>query len=184
MSSLHLTLTEFDHMVNVGAFDVIQRRVELIRGELFEMNPAGPLHDYLITFLTDWSAEHRDRAKTIITSQTGLTLLAQTSRLEPDLMWLRKANYRAAHPTASDVQLAIEVSYSSLIEDLEIKRKLYAEGGIVEYWIVDAMASCIHVFTRPEVDQYTSHQVYKSPETLAPQIAPTAHLSLTDLFEN
>jgi len=183
MSSLHLTLAEYDHMVNVGAFDVIQRKIELIRGELVEMNPAGPLHDYLITFLTDWSAEHRDRTKTIITSQTGLTLPAQTSRLEPDLMWLRKANYRSAHPTASDVQLAIEVSYSSLIDDLKIKQKLYAEASVVEYWIVDAKTSCIHVFRKPEDGQYTSHQVSKPPETLTPQIAPTANLSLTDLFE-
>ena len=39
-------------MVSVGAFDRLERKVELIRGELIEMNPAGPIHDDLITYLT------------------------------------------------------------------------------------------------------------------------------------
>jgi len=48
-TTLHLSLAEYDSMVHVGAFDRIERKVELIRGELIEMNPAGPIHDDLIT---------------------------------------------------------------------------------------------------------------------------------------
>ena len=181
-SILHLSLAEYDSMVRVGAFDRIERKIELIRGELLEMNPAGPIHDDLITYLTDWSADHRDRSITIITSQTGLNLPEQVSRPEPDVLWLRKDRYRHAHPTASDVQLAIEVAFSSLAYDLEQKRLLYAAAGIDEYWIVDAMASCIHVFTNPERGDYSSRQIFKSGETLAPRIAPDAKLHLHDLF--
>ena len=55
-TGLHLTAQEFDRMVERGAFDHLNRKIELIRGELREINPAGPLHDDLITYLTNWSA--------------------------------------------------------------------------------------------------------------------------------
>jgi Uma2 family endonuclease len=181
-STLHLSLAEYDAMVLRGAFDMLDRKVELIRGELIEMNPAGPLHDDLITYLTDWSADHRDKARTIITSQTGLDLPEQISRPEPDLMWLRKDRYRHSHPTASDVQLAIEVAYSSLAYDLEQKRLLYAAANIVEYWIVDAGAACIHVNREPANGDYQSRSVVQAPQTLSPLFHPTAILELSDLF--
>jgi Uma2 family endonuclease len=181
-TTIHLSLQEYDDMVNAGAFDRFPRKIELIRGELIEMNPAGPIHDDLIAYLTDWSADRRDRTKTIITSQTGLDLPHQVSRPEPDLMWLRKDRYRQSHPTAVDVQLAIEVSHSSLAYDLEEKRHLYAEAGIVEYWIVDAEASCIHVFTRPDHGDYQRREIFKVGEYCAPSIAPDAKLDLHDLF--
>ena len=51
-SVLRLTSDEFDRMVNRGAFVDLHRKIELIRGELREMNPAGPVHDELIAYLT------------------------------------------------------------------------------------------------------------------------------------
>ena len=66
-TTLHLSLAEYDQMVRVGAFDTIPRKIELIRGELLEMNPAGPIHDDLITYLNNWSVRNADPAKTLIT---------------------------------------------------------------------------------------------------------------------
>jgi Uma2 family endonuclease len=182
-STLHLTLTEYDRMIDRGAFDHLQRKIELIHGELIEMNPAGPLHDYLITYLSTWSGQQLDPTHTLLTSQTGLNLLDQASRPEPDLMWLRKGNYRVTHPAAGDVQLAIEVADSSLEYDLTEKRKLYASAGIIEYWIVDAAASVVHVFTNPKSEDYLTKQSFQIGDTIAPTVAPTAKLSLKDLFE-
>jgi hypothetical protein len=42
-------------MVACGAFDGLKRKVELIRGKILTMNPAGPIHDDYIGYLTDWS---------------------------------------------------------------------------------------------------------------------------------
>lgn len=180
--SLHLSLTEYDQMVRRGSFDGISRKIELIRSELVEMNPAGPIHDDLITYLNNWSARSAATESTLITSQTGLDLPSQQSRPEPDLMWIRAARYRDSHPRASDVQLAIEVSHSSLIYDLETKRKLYAEAGIVEYWIVDAQANCIHVYRDPASGDYATRFVRVIGNRLSPLIQPNADLDLDDLF--
>jgi hypothetical protein len=42
-------------MVACGAFEAINRKVELIRGAILEMNPAGPVHVDLVTYLHEWS---------------------------------------------------------------------------------------------------------------------------------
>jgi Uma2 family endonuclease len=183
ISNLHLSLEEYDAMVRKGAFDDLGRKIELLRGELVEMNPAGPVHDDLITYLTDWSAQSRDPAKTKITAQTGLDLPEVESRPEPDVFWVRAARYRKHHPRASDVQLAIEVSDSSLAKDSEIKRLLYAEVGICEYWIVDCKSTCIHVFREPDGTDYTQKFIVTTNDTLSPLIAPQAKLDVRDLFE-
>jgi hypothetical protein len=39
-TALHLNLIEYNHMVACGAFEAIKRKVELIRGQIVEMNPA------------------------------------------------------------------------------------------------------------------------------------------------
>lgn len=182
LRTLHLSLAEYDAMVLKGAFDDLNRRVELIRGEIVEMNPAGPLHDDYITYLTTWSARASLASITMITSQTGVDLPEVESRPEPDVFWVRRARYRDGHPQAADVQLAIEVADSSLEKDLEIKRRLYAEVGIVEYWIVDCQNRCVHVFRDPEGTDYRSHRIASSTETISPLIAPDACLDLHDLF--
>ena len=182
LTTLHLSIAEYDQMVRRGAFDDLGRKIELIRGELAEMKPAGPLHNDLVIYLVNWSAANCDHEKTLVTSQTDLELREQASRPEPDVMWLRKARYRVAHPQAADVQLAIEVSDSSLIRDLEIKRRLYAEAEIIEYWIVDAPANCVHIHRQPSGGDYQSRQVFKNPDFISPLFAPSAQLNLADLF--
>ena len=158
IQSLHLTLSEYDTMVNLGAFDHVDRKVELMRGELVEMNPTGPV-------------------------QTGIDLPEQESRPEPDIVWVQKKRYRERHPQAEDVQLAIEVADSSLAKDLEVKRLLYAEARIVEYWVVDCRSNCIHVFREPEGTDYQTRFVVTARDQLSPLVAPNAKLDLRDLFE-
>lgn len=180
---LHLRLHEYDAMVRKGAFEDLGRRIELIRGELVEMNPAGPVHDDYVTYLTNWSARSIDPAKSMVTSQTGIDLPEVDSRPEPDVFWIRKARYRQHHPLSSDVQLAIEIADSSLEKDLQIKRKMYAEVGITEYWIVDCQSKIVHVLRSPDRFDYQTHVRATSPDSLSPLIAPMAILDLRDLFE-
>ena len=182
ITSLHLTLAEYDQMVRVGAFDAIPRKMELIRAELTAMDPAGPIHDDLVTYLNSWSVRNSDPTKTLITSQTGLNLPEQESRPEPDIMWIRAHRYRNGHPQAGDVQLAIEVSHSSLAYDLETKRRLYAEAGIREYWVVDSQATCIHVHREPDGDDYRTRFVRTVEHNLSPTFQESAILTLKDLF--
>ncbi len=181
-TTLHLNIDEYNRMVMLGAFDHLNRRIELYRGEIREMNPAGPRHNDLIMYLNSWSVRSTDPKTILVTVQTSLELAGQQSCPEPDLMWLRAARYRDRHPTSSDVKLAIEVSDSSLRTDLTEKATLYAEASVIEFWSVDAVGRCIQVFREPANGKYRHVFVAGLGEQLSPLEPCHPPLDINALF--
>jgi len=183
---LKLSIEEYSQMIEQGAFDRLHRRIELIRGELRKISPAGPIHDDLINFLAGWSTSIIDTERIRVRIQCGLELTEQESRPEPDVLWVAARRYLDRHPRASDVHLAIEVANSSLRFDMDEKATLYAEAGIIEYWIVDANAECIHLFREPQITsgqvRYQFRQRFELGMQIAPACMPQAMLNVSELF--
>ncbi len=180
--SSKITGTEFDSMVDRGAFDCIApRKIELIRGELRFMNPAGPVHDDYIDYLTRWSVESTHSLDANIRVQCGFA--CDDNRPESDILWLKPRRYGRVRPTAADVMLLIEVSDSSLANDLLEKADLYAESGVDEYWVVDVPASRIHVMTGSDGKHYRNIEIVVPPNPLFPRCRPAAVLNTAALFE-
>ena len=73
-TTLHLSISDYDQMIARGAFDHLNRKIELIRGEIREMNPAGPIHDDLIDYLTHWSYQVINDCDIRIRVQSGYAL--------------------------------------------------------------------------------------------------------------
>ncbi len=182
-TTLHLTLNEYQHMVACGAFDKLDRKVELIRGEIREMNPAGPVHDDLIDYLYDWSVRATDRSQIHIRGQSGMDLPELASCPEPDVFWVTAKRYLDGHPTAKDTLLAIEVADSSLNADRTTKAELYAEAGISEYWVVDVQGQRIFMMRQVGVERrYGRLRTATVSETISPLAQPNAVLNIADLF--
>lgn len=182
-TTLHLTLDEYNHMVASGAFDSLNRKIELIRGEIREMNPAGPVHDDLIDYLNDWSVRSTDRSTIHIRGQTGMAIPQLASRPEPDVFWVKAKRYLNAHPTGLDTLLAIEVADSSLQSDRTMKSELYAEAGIQEYWVVDVQGRSVYVMRHIAADhRYGWQRTATVGDKLSPLAQPTAVLDIADLF--
>jgi Uma2 family endonuclease len=176
-----LTGTEFDTMVDRGAFDGIQgKKVELIRGELRFMNPAGPIHDDYIDYLTRWS--HSSTKRETANIRVQCEFVCNDNRPEPDILWLQPHRYGRTRPTAQDVMLLIEVSDSSLSSDLKEKADIYTEAGVQEYWVVDIPSSRIHVLSKSDGKSYRKIEIAVAPQFVSPACLPTAKLDLTDLF--
>lgn len=183
MSTSFATLTgaEFDRMVDRGAFDCLEgKKVELIRGELRFMNPAGPIHDDYIDYLTRRSHDSTTQGTANIRVQCGF--ICEDNRPEPDILWLQPRRYGRTRPTARDVMLLIEVSDSSLSCDLQEKADIYAEAGVEEYWVVDVPSSRIHVLKKSDGKTYRQIEIAVAPQSLAPSCFPMATLDLTGLF--
>ncbi len=177
-----ITGAEFDSMVERGAFDGLgPRKIELIRGELRFSNPAGPIHDDYIEYLTRWSIDNTASSEMCVRVQCGF--VCDDNRPEPDVLWLSPKRYGRTRPTAKDVMLLIEVADSSLATDLQEKAAVYAEAGIMEYWVVDVPASRIHVMTQSDGKHFRNIQVVVPPNMLAPRCRPTANLNTANLFE-
>ncbi len=177
-----ITASEYSRMVDCGAFDHLDRRVELFRGEIREMNPAGPVHNDYIAYLNHWSVRNTTDDKIRVLVQLDLDLGDLDSRPEPDLLWVQAGRYLNRHPTAADVRLAIEVSDSSLQADLIEKAELYGQAGILECWIIDIQGRCIHVFRAPVEGKYTERSVFKPGELLLPIAECSKALDIEDLF--
>ena len=179
--SARITSAEFDSMVERGAFDGIgPRKIELIQGELRFMNPAGPIHDDYIDFLNRWSHEQTDGAE--VTVRVQCSFACGEHRPEPDIMWLKPRRYGRTRPTAADVLLLIEVSDTSLAPDLKDKADLYAECGIVEYWVIDVAASQIQVMTESDGKHYAKIEMIIPPAHLSPRCLPHTKLMTAELF--
>jgi Uma2 family endonuclease len=177
-----ITGAEFDSMVERRAFDGMGRlKIELIRGELRFMNPAGPIHDDYIDYLNRWSVDQNTSSEANIRLQSGF--VCDDDRPEPDVLWLKPRRYGRTRPAAKDVLLLIEVSDSSLANDLREKADLYAEAGVAENWVVDVPGSRIHVMTNTDGKHYRSIEIVVPPTTLAPKCRPLAILDTAELFE-
>ncbi len=182
-TALRLTLDEYNHMVACGAFEAINSKVELIRGEIREINPAGPVHDDLIDYLNDWSVRSTERSEIHIRGQTGMALPQLDSRPEPDVFWVTAKRYMTGHPTGQDTLLAIEVADSSLQSDRTIKAELYFEAGIQEYWVVDVQGRSIDMMREIASDRrYGWQRTAAIGDRISPLAQPKAVLNVAELF--
>jgi Uma2 family endonuclease len=160
MSAIHerpqrhaITVEEYMRMgeARVFASDV---RLELMDGEIIEMAPIGSRHAAIVNTLAALLGKMDQRA--IVSVQNPL-IVDQRSVPQPDLVLLRARadKYYAAHPTATDALLVIEVADTTLEFDLNVKVPLYASAGIVEVWVIDIEQRTLHIFREPQQSRYT-----------------------------
>ena len=70
--------------------------------------------------------------------------------------------YRDHHPYPENVYWLIEYSNTSLSKDLDQKKRVYADAGIPEYWVVNLRDMTVLVFRDPEAGTYRSEQTLES----------------------
>ena len=76
---------------------------------------------------------------------------------EPDACVFRDSGNINGLATSNALLLAIELSDSSLRDDLGPKRLSYAKAGVPHYWVVDINAAQTHVMGDPVKGDYGSH---------------------------
>jgi len=165
------TVEQFGRMWESGILPA-DRRYELIRGEIMELVGPGPGHAGRVNRLNRLLTIRL--GETVIFSVQNPVLLDRYSMPLPDLAVLRAKPdfYISAHPSPEDTLLLIEVSDTTVQRDSTIKADLYAETGIVEYWILDIPADSLIVFTNPANGIYQSVMTLHRGETVTPRQLP------------
>jgi Uma2 family endonuclease len=151
------------HRLDVGAYykmveaGILTRahRVELIDGEIIDLNAIGSPHAAIAKRLNRLFARAAADGIVLVSVQDPLRLDTYNEP-EPDFMLLRPRadDYRASHPSASDVLLLVEISDSSLAYDRGTKLGLYALFGVPEVWIVDIASAAIETCREPADGAY------------------------------
>ncbi|MGH2416646.1 MAG: Uma2 family endonuclease, partial [Microcystaceae cyanobacterium] len=68
--------------------------------------------------------------------------------------------YRDRHAYPGDIYWLIEIADSTLVRDLDEKKKAYARAKVQEYWAVDVQRRRLKVFRQPEGEDYRSEIEY------------------------
>ena len=152
------TVDEYHRMIAAGILD--ERPVELLKGEIVEMPPEGEPHAYF----SSEAGEYLTRllgAQAMIRHSKPITL-PNNSEPEPDIAIVQRLGreYLQHHPYPNNIFLLIEYSDSSLDKDLEIKTKVYAEVGILEYWVVNLRRRQLIVFRDTQDGEYASKSTF------------------------
>lgn len=175
------TLDEYHRM---GEAEILHEddRVELIRGELVHMAAIGARHAACVAFLTQRLVMRvGDRA--VVWPQNPV-IIVPDSEPQPDVILLkpRADFYRAALPRPEDVLLLVEVADTSVRYDRNVKRPLYAEAGILEYWIVNLEGEAVEVHRDPDGNRYRHVERLARGARLAPQAFADVTLLVDDIL--
>jgi Uma2 family endonuclease len=111
-------------------------------------------------------------------------ILSEENVVQPDILFVRKE--RAGIVGESNLQgppdIVIEIlSEGTRRKDLEIKKKIYAQFAVPEYWIVDPEANTVEVLLSCERG-YVTAGVYGKQDSLSSPTLPDFKLALTEIF--
>jgi Uma2 family endonuclease len=170
-----LTRAEYDRLVETGTFQ--DERVELLYGMLVAMSPQNPGHSYVIQQLTEVLSILRGRA--VVRVQLPLAL-GEESEPEPDVVVSPKGDYSREHPKKA--LLVVEVAESSLTKDRKIKGRLYAESGVLEYWVVNVAGGTVERYTQPQGRKFGRKEALKRSAQIRLAAFPEIVVRIADIL--
>lgn len=173
-SPLKLTIPEYDRMIACGAFVELNRRIELVFGELQEIPAASVQHDDMLAYLSHWSSIHTVTWQVGVRVMQVLELPRSNSVPEPDIAWVRTGRYRTRRPLPEDVLLVIEVARGELQNHLAMREPMYAVSRIPEYWIVDLNTHQMYMFSQPKHGKYIRQRVERLGELTTAELPVNA----------
>jgi hypothetical protein len=141
------SVDEYHEMIQKGILKE-DDRVELLDGWIVPKMPRNPPHDATIhktqkVLLSMLPSPWELRIQSAITTDS--------SEPEPDFAIVPgpPERFLSNHPKPQDVAVVVEVSDSTLAQDREEKGKLYAQGRIPIYWIINLVNRQVEVYSRP-----------------------------------
>lgn len=148
------TADEFLRMFDLGAFT--DRKVELVHGEIFELNSAYTRHASAVMRVARWflSKVHEDRL-----FADAFIRLDDRSVRAFDVTITKAGSRPGRELVPAEVLVGIEVADSSIDRDLGSKMRHYAAAGIEAYMVVDLTKDCVHDMRNPGPDGFARVQV-------------------------
>lgn len=180
------SIEDYHRLSQLGFFGE-DEKVELVRGQFIEMVAKETAHEVCISKLNKELTLLLGSKATIRVHSP--VILPPDSQPEPDFtLAVNKAdNYLSSHPIAVDILLVIEVADSSLKYDRELKLPLYAEYGIVHYWIFNLLDNSLETYAEPYQKtqgdcNYRLQRILSANEAIALPSFPDLSLDLSKIF--
>lgn len=179
---LRWTVKQFHELGEAGYFE--NRRPFLINGVIYEQGFMNEPHAialllgqkvFSVLFGAGW----------VVRNQLPLVLNLDTDPL-PDFAIVR-GTIRTQRPHPTTAELVVEVSDTTLDDDLTEKAELYAVAGIQEYWVLDLNARVLHVLRDPgplaaNGTAYRNHRQHGPDDAVIPLAASDRSVKVADLL--
>lgn len=149
---------------------------ELIDGNLLKM-PTGQPHSIVSTLFFQALASVFGQ-EWLVWKESPLRL-EQKTRPVPDVMVLPgpESRWFTKMPKVGDARLIVEVSASTLSDDLGRKAEIYATEGVEEYWVVDVYGDRLLILTEPRDGIYRNRRELRREDAV-----PYIESPLSDLI--
>jgi Uma2 family endonuclease len=173
------TIAEYHQLVETGLLD--DKRVELLEGIIVDMPPEGMPHAVYCTESVNYLRNLLGNKATV--REAHPITLPNNSEPEPDIAIVRAPSlqYLDHHPYPADIFWLIEYADSTLKKDLNNKKRVYAEAGIQEYWVVNLHASELIVFRDLAQNIYQSETILAAGN-ISPLSFPDLQIDVSKLF--
>ena len=174
-----------DECDQLERYGFLPQRYELLNGEIINKMGQHLPHAFGVSGITFYLYGFLTRNEVI--SQTTVIVApedAPNNRPQPDVAVLASATRKPglAIPTAADLRIVMEVSDSTLADDLGYKADLYARAGVPEYWVLDINGRRLIVHTLPVNGKYTVVTPHDEYSRAAPLFAPNQSVLVGDLL--
>jgi Uma2 family endonuclease len=173
-----LRVADYAMLGDAGIFGDL--RTELIEGDVIVMAPEFRPHAYV----RDELAYRLRRALEDLGSRfyvsVGSVALTDTTMPQPDIVLTSEPRGPGAIPARS-VPLLVEVSSSTLDNDLGRKLALYAAAGVPEYWVVDVNKALIHQMWQPHGEAYAEKREVAFSDPITAATVPGLTIETTTL---
>ncbi|WP_380785872.1 Uma2 family endonuclease [Sphingomonas sp. R86521] len=147
-----LRVEDYELLAEAGAFG--DQRTELIDGEVIVMPPQFRPHGMVKLELYDQLLLQVRALGLPLRPVLEFSLdLSETSMPDPDITLTSEPRGPKAIPLYS-VRLIVEVSDTTLADDMGRKLRLYATAGIPEYWVADVNGRVLHQMWEPSENGY------------------------------
>lgn len=160
-------------------------RAELIRGEIYVTPSPSDAHQRvslrLAVFLDDWARSQRAGAVRYAPLDVHLPT---GDVVQPDLVFVSTENLAIMQPDGihGAPDLAVEIVSSAHPErDRIVKRALYAQAGVVEYWIVELEQRAIEVL-RLDGGDYVPAGWFREGHVLTSPPRPGLDVPVAEVF--
>ncbi|MEO1147277.1 MAG: Uma2 family endonuclease [Cyanobacteria bacterium J06638_22] len=173
------TLDRYHAAIEAGVFE--DQAVELLRGDIVVMAPEREPHacyssegaEYFRSLLGDRAAIRETKPIT----------LPDNSEPVPDVAIVHPPlrRYLRHHPAPDEIFWILEYSQTSLTKDLGLKKDVYAEAGIREYWVSDLKNTRLNVFRNLSNGTYQTELTLMTG-ALTPLAFPDITITVERLF--
>ena len=168
---MRFTEEQFFQMADAGVFDMCGK-VELLDGEVFlspQHVPHSRIQKRLLAAL-DQSVRLSGRTELETLPETTVATGGAYSP-QCDLLIIADGDYPKAVPIAA-VRLIVEVAASDAWRDEHIKKALYADNDVPEYWIALIEGGYVDCFSEPAGNTYRRFDLFAFGDAIASVTLP------------